>query len=365
MFGAGSVFFGGIPIGIGGGSAVTIEADEGITLEAGQPAGTYVLELGSPFGVAPVSVLEESREINTNTNIISFDIFGDWTLPTGNQVYLFIGQNPFSGVHGVNLGVNYSVYPPATVGGLEGYCISAADQATTIAWARSENNDGFLFGYLYVLGANINPVPRINMFDSGNTTFNSQNGVYPSSQDIDTGINWFMFGDFGFSVLGVAGANPITSVGWDTVTGELLANNDPIFDSVTVGNPFGTNDLLEPGSIGIFVDAADWSVIEPEFVMSNNVNGFTIQGLNSAGLSGDYTNIAFNNNATINLLISGNMLFSNSSSGALSDSGSLAQFFGDVDVNGNLNVSTGATGSFTTVDLKTVTVANGIITAIV
>jgi hypothetical protein len=132
------------------------------------------------------------------------------------------------------------------------------------------------------------------------------------------------------STLNPAGANPVTSVGWDTVTGELLANLDPVFDNVLVEDVAGDVTDLTAGGIDLFINAADWSGAIPSIDMGNLTNQFSIRGQNDGS---DYVDFNFVANADMRMLLSGNFLFSNSSSGALADSGSLVQFFGDVETN--------------------------------
>jgi hypothetical protein len=340
-------------------------ADNGLSVDV-----TGKIVFGNEFGdpAAPAKLLD-SRELDCNGNIICFDLFGSFALP--NNEHVFIGVDPFSTVSGVEVQSNYTAFPPGA-NTYVGFAINAVEFATLQAWIRGVNNDSYVFGTLFSFGGGIVPLQRINFFDTGNTTFVTEMGIYPESQDIDTGINWFFNGNIGMSVLNAPGANPVTSVGWDTVTGELLSNENAIFNSVLAEDVSGDQVLLltmpEPAGgalIKIFANTVDWSDSASLFTLKNITSDFQIFGLNDPGLGGDFVQINFQANAMMTLLLSGNFLFSNSSSGALSDSGSLAQFFGDVDVNGNLNVSTGATGTFTTVDLKTVTVTNGIVTAIV
>jgi hypothetical protein len=139
-------------------------------------------------------------------------------------------------------------------------------------------------------------------------------------------------------ILNPAGANPLTPVGWDTVTGELLANNDPVFDSLLVTDNAGQSAEIGPQDLIFATADADWLTHSLAIVFNNATRSATIIANNDPSLGGDLFEVLFNASAAMRMLESGNFLFSNSSSGALSDSGSLAQFFGNVDVNGGLNI---------------------------
>lgn len=334
-------------------------ADNGLSVDA--VSGKIVL--GNEFAdPAQPAALLDLREIDLNQTDIFFDLFGNANSAGGFEA-LALGINPFAGIAGISFNTNYSLYDP-TANLLIGINFNAADIGSQSGWFRGFGNDNFVMGTMFSSGDTL-PAARFIMFDSGNVTLNSQVNAYPQSQDIDTGITYFVFGSMGMQLLPAAGANPITSVGWDTVTGELLANIDAKFDSISVDDGSGNTTNIFGSEVVITTNGADWSSQSADLILQNSTNQFEIVGTNNVGLGGDIVQLTFNNDATIDMLLSGNFLFSNLSSGALADSGSLAQFFGNVDVNGNLNVSSGASGSFTTVDLKTVTVTNGIVTSIV
>jgi hypothetical protein len=302
---------------------------------------TGKIVLGNDYGdpLQPATLLDV-REIDMNQTDIFFDLFGNSTTAGGFEA-LALGINPFSGIAGISFNIDYSLYDPALYQ-LIGIALTTADIGSQSGWFRGFGNDNFVFGTMFSSGDTL-PAARFVMFDSGNVTLNSQVNTYPQSQDIDTGITYFVFGSMGMQLLPAAGANPITSVGWDTVTGELLQNLDPIFDSV---------GIFSAGS-----DAQDEGFLDVQAFAGGIDTALTLTNANL--LSGMFAKIQFTKTL-------GSIVFSNGNSPAIvSDSGNLIQIYGNVDVNGNLNVSTGATGSFTTVDLKTVTVTAGIITAIV
>jgi len=279
-------------------------ADQGLSLNPAPPAGKVEVEFGDRLGANTFnSRLTTNRQLDLNGFAILLDIFGNSVSPGGSFEAVGIGQDPGTGINGMNINVDYTGFPVGTYG-LMGFGINAFDLTTNCAWFRGINNDSFVFGNTFVNSAGPEPAARMIIFDSGNVTFNSEAGTYPQSNDIDTGYN---FGFFGLVASLDSGGSGRAA---------YMTGSDAMFTSLET--------------------AIDFSATSVGYTIENSTNSFHILGVNdpSVPYDGDFFILemvsGFSTKGNLTFLGSGSVLLQNGDSSAASDSGDLWQVFGNI-----------------------------------